>query len=149
MKIILRQDHEQLGRAGTTVEVKDGYARNFLLPRGLVYPATPKYERMLVDEDRLRRKRDVHKQRGAEELAELISKTSVVAKSKAGEEGRLFGSVTPQDIVDLLQAQGIELDRRKIVMEEPIKFLGTYQVRVHLHADVNAHLQVSVVKEDE
>ncbi|MCX6639026.1 MAG: 50S ribosomal protein L9 [bacterium] len=149
MKIILRQDHEKLGRTGTTVEVKDGYARNYLLPRGLVYPATPKFERMLAQEDRLNRKRESHKQRNAQDEADVLTKASVVAKAKVGEEGRLFGSVTAQDIVDLLAQQGIELDRRKIVMEEPIKFLGTYQVRIHLHGDVNAHLQVSVVKDEE
>lgn len=149
MKVILRQDYDPLGKSGAILEVKDGYARNFLIPRGIVYPATPKYERMLQDEDRLRQKREVYKQKSAQELAELLAKTTVIARHKAGEEGKLFGSVTSQDIAALLAEQGIELDRRKIVLDEPIRLLGTYQVRVHLHEDVNALLQVSVVKEEE
>lgn len=149
MKIILRQDYEPLGKSGAVLAVKEGYARNFLIPRGLAYPAAPKYERMLKVEEELRLKKEAHKHRGAQELADLLAKTTVIAKNKAGEEGRLFGSVTSQDIADLLAQQGIELDRRKIVLDEPIRLLGTYQVRVHLHEDVNALLQVSVVKEEE
>jgi len=148
MKIILRQDFETLGKSGTIVEVKDGYARNFLIPKGIVYPATPKYQKILADEEKLHSKREQHKESTAQELAELLSKTSVVAKSKAGEEGRLFGSVTAQDIADLLAQQNIEVDKRKIVLDEPIKILGTYQVRIRLHSDVEAQIQVSVVKED-
>lgn len=149
MKVILRQNFEPLGSFGTEIEVKDGYARNFLIPNGIVYPATAKYRRVLQEDERLKQKKEVHKHKTAEELAELLSKATVIAKMKAGEEGRLFGSVTSQDISDLLAEQGIELDRRKIVLDEPIKLLGTYQVRVHLHTDVDALIQVSVVKEEE
>lgn len=149
MKVILRQDHEQLGKIGKTLEVKSGFARNYLIPSGLAYPATAKYINVLSEEERLLKKKEAHKAKGATELAQALSKATVITKRKAGEEGRLFGSVTSQDIADLLAEQGIELDRRKIVLDEPIKLLGTYQVRVHLHADVNALLQVSVVKEEE
>jgi large subunit ribosomal protein L9 len=149
MKVILRENYEPLGKSGTVLEVKDGYARNYLIPRGIVYPATPKYQRMLEEEERLRKKREVFKVKNAQELADALSKATVIAKRKAGEEGRLFGSVTSQDIADLLAEQGIEVDKRKIVMDEPIRLLGTYQVRVHLHQDVEALLQVSVVKEEE
>ncbi len=149
MKVILRENYEPLGKSGTVLEVKDGYARNFLIPRGIVYPATPKYQRMLEEEERLRKKREVFKVKSAQELAEALSKATVIAQRKAGEEGRLFGSVTSQDIADLLAEQGIEVDKRKIVLDEPIRLLGTYQVRVHLHQDVEALLQVSVVKEEE
>ncbi|MFH1733090.1 MAG: 50S ribosomal protein L9 [bacterium] len=148
MKIILRQDFEPLGKSGSIREVKDGYARNFLIPKGIVYPATQKFQKMLADEERLSQKRNQYKQSGAQELADLLAKTSVVAKSKAGEEGRLFGSVTSQDIADLLSEQNIEVDKRKIVLDEPIRILGTYQVRIRLHTDVEALLQVSVVKEE-
>ena len=148
MKVILRQDYEPLGPVGAVAEVKDGYARNFLIPKGVVYPATPKYQRVFEEEKRLRVKREEHKQESAAELAEILSKVSVIARRKAGEEGRLFGSVTSQDISELLAEQGIELDRRKIILDEPIRLLGTYQVRVHLHEDINALLQVSVIKED-
>jgi large subunit ribosomal protein L9 len=148
MKIILRQDFEPLGKVGAVLEVKDGYARNYLIPRGIVFPATPKYQRMFEEDERLRSKKEEHKHRGAEELAEVLAQATVIATRKAGEEGRLFGSVTSQDISELLAQQGIELDRRKIIMDEPIRLLGTYQVRVHLHEDINALLQVSVVKEE-
>lgn len=134
---------------GATVDVKDGYARNFLIPKGIVYPATPKYLNVLQEEERLQHKKEAHKTKSAEELAAMLSNATVVATRKAGEEGRLFGSVTSSDISELLAEQGIELDRRKIVLDDPIRLLGTYQVRVHLHEDVNALVQVSVIKEED
>ena len=149
MKVILRQDYEPLGKMGTTLDVKDGYARNFLIPNGIVYLATPKYLNILQEEERLQKKRETYKHKGAEDLAEVLSNATVITRRKASEEGRLFGSVTSQDIAELLAEQGIELDRRKIVLDEPIRLLGTYQVRVHLHEDINALLQVSVVKEED
>jgi large subunit ribosomal protein L9 len=148
MKVILRQDFEALGKIGSSHEVKDGYARNFLIPRGLVYPASSKYERLLESEKKLVWKRQQHQIKGAQELAEKLGQSSVILHSKAGEEGRLFGSVTSQDIAEELLKQGLELDRRKIILDEPIRLLGTYQVRVHLQAEVNALLQVSVLKEE-
>jgi len=148
MKVILRQDYESLGKIGSRIEVKDGYARNFLIPQGIVYPAAPKYERLLEGEKRLALKRMEHQMRSAQELAEKLAQTAVVLRSKAGEEGKLFGSVTSQDIAEALSQQGIELDRRKIVLDEPIRLLGNYQVRVHLAAEANALLQVTVLKEE-
>ncbi len=149
MKVILRQNYEPLGKSGAEIEVKDGYARNFLLPNGLVYPSTPKFKRILQEDERLRAKKGAHKIKNAEELAETLSKAAVTAKQKAGEGGRLFGSVTSQDIAALLAEQGIELDRRKIILDEPIRLLGTYQVRVKLYTGVETTLQVSVIKEEE
>ncbi len=148
MKVILRQDFESLGKMGSIHTVKDGYARNFLIPKGIVYPATPKYEKIFEAERKLLQKRLDYQVKSAEELAAKLSQASVVVYSKAGEEGRLFGSVTAQDISDALAQQGIEVDRRKIILDEPIKVLGTYQVRVHLHGEVNTLLQVSVLKEE-
>jgi large subunit ribosomal protein L9 len=148
VKVILRQDYEPLGKIGTRHDVKDGYARNFLIPRGIVYPASSKYEGLLETENKLALKRQQHKIKGAQELAEKLGQTVIILRSKAGEEGRLFGSVTSQDIAAALLEQNIELDRRKIILDEPIKLLGTYQVRVHLQAEVEALLQVSVLKED-
>lgn len=148
MKVILRQNYEPLGKLGATLEVKDGYARNFLIPRGLVYPASAKYEKMLEAERKLYEKRQAHVSKSAQELADRLAGVTVVAFRKAGEEGRLFGSVTSADIADLLAQQGLELDRRKIILDEPIRLLGNYQVRVHLHEDINATLQVSVQKEE-
>lgn len=148
MKVILRQDFESLGKMGSIHTVKDGYARNFLIPKGIVYPATAKYEKIFEAERKLLQKKLDYQIKSAEELAAKLAQASVVVYSKAGEEGRLFGSVTAQDISESLRQQGIELDRRKIILDEPIKQLGTYQVRVHLHGDVNALLQVSVLKEE-
>ena len=148
MKVILRQDFEPLGKIGSGHEVKAGYARNFLIPRGLAYPASGKYERLLEAEKKLAMKRQQHQIRGAQELAEKLGQTPIILRSKAGEEGRLFGSVTSQNIAEALLEQGIELDRRKIILDEPIRLLGTYQVRVHVQAEVNALLQVSVLKEE-
>jgi large subunit ribosomal protein L9 len=147
MKVILRQDYEPLGKIGARLEVKAGYARNFLIPRGLVYPATGKYEGLLEAEKKLVVKRLQHQMKGAKELADRLGQTAVVIRSKAGEEGKLFGSVTSQDIAAALLEQGLEMDRRKIILDEPIRLLGTYQVRVHLQAEVNALLQVTVLKE--
>ncbi len=149
MKVILRQDYEPLGKSGAEIEVKDGYARNYLLPKGIVFPATAKNLKIIQEDERIRSKKETFKFKSAEEHAELLSNASVIVKQKAGEEGRLFGSVTSQDIASRLAEQGIELDKRKIVMDEPIKLLGTYQVRVKLHADVEANIQVSVLKEEE
>lgn len=121
MKVILRQDYEPLGQIGARLDVKDGYARNFLIPRGLVYPATAQHERLLEAEKRLAVKRLEHQNKSAEELAGRLAQATVVVHSKAGEEGRLFGTVTAQDIAAALLEQGIELDRRKIILDEPIK----------------------------
>ncbi|TKJ40376.1 50S ribosomal protein L9 [candidate division LCP-89 bacterium B3_LCP] len=149
MKVILREKFETLGDMGTTLNVKDGYARNYLIPRGIAYPATDKYLNVLQEEEKLQQKKDAHKVKSAEQLAEVLSKATVIAKRKSGEEGKLFGSVTSQDITSALAEQGIELDRRKIVLDEPIRLLGNYQVRVRLHADVNVLIQVAVIKEEE
>ena len=137
-----------MGKMGAALDVKDGYARNFLIPRGIAYPATHKYERMLQEDKRIYQKREAHKHKGAQELADLLSNTAVTAQRKSGEEGRLFGSVTSQDIADLLTEKGVEIDKRKIVLDEPIRLLGTYQVRVHLHEDINALVQVLVVRDE-
>ncbi|RJP80373.1 MAG: 50S ribosomal protein L9 [Candidatus Zixiibacteriota bacterium] len=148
MKVILRQNYEPLGKMGARLEVKDGYARNYLIPRGLAYPATSQYEKMLLTETRLHDKRVAHLQKAAADQAERLSGITVTTYRKAGEEGRLFGSVTSTDIAELLAEQGIEVDRRKITLDEPIKVLGNYQVRIHLHEQVNAMVGVAVLKEE-
>ncbi len=149
MKVILRQNFEPLGKAGAQVEVKDGYARNFLIPCGLVYPATAASDKLLAAEQIIREKRSRHNLKNAEELAQRLSQITVTTKRKAGEEGRLFGSVTSQDIAEELLAQGVEIDKRKVVLDEPIKLLGNYQVRVNLHEGLKALIQVAVLKADE
>ncbi len=147
MKIILRQTIERLGEAGQVVTVKDGYARNYLIPKNLAYPATPSYIKMLEEERRQKQNRLVKEKRMAEELAEKLKKVSVTIPVRVGEEDRMFGSVTTQDVAAALEAQGFEIDRRKILLEEPIKELGIYPVSIKLHPEVEASIKVWVVKE--
>lgn len=147
MQVILREDVDKLGKIGDTVKVKDGYARNYLIPMKKAIEATPKNLRALehtkkMVSDRLRRLK-----KEAATVADRLKTISVVIKAKAGEEGKLFGAVTSMDIAEAVRAQGIEIDRRKIILDEPIKRLGEYTVQVKLHADVAADIKVSVVEE--
>jgi large subunit ribosomal protein L9 len=148
MQVILREDIDKLGKTGDLVKVADGYARNYLVPRKKAIEATPKNlnamnhaKKMVADS--LRRQK---KQAAAD--ADNIKALSITIKAKAGEEGKLFGSVTSMDLAEAVKAQGVELDKRKIVLEEPIKRLGEYTVTVKLHADVTADFKVSVIAEE-
>lgn len=147
MKIILRQDYENLGNAGDIVNVKPGYARNFLLPKKIAYPAKPNYVRMIEEEKRQKEQRARKEKKLAEELATKLSSVSVTISVSVGEEDKMFGSVTSQDIAAELEKQGHEVDRRKIVLEEPIKALGIYSVPIKLFSEVEANIKVWVVKE--
>ncbi len=147
MKIILKQDYANLGKFGDVVQVKDGYARNFLIPREIAMPASDKNLRLL-NEDRKRVEiRQVKEKRVAEKLAKSLEQVSLTATVQVGEEDKVFGAVTSQDIANLLQAKGFEIDRRKIAIDEPIKALGVYEVPIKLHAEVEAKIKVWVVKE--
>ncbi len=147
MKVILRQDYEALGRIGDVVEVKDGYARNYLLPRNIAYQATAGSLRALEEEKLQYARRQQKEAKTAEALAATLSGTSVTLKMKVGEEDRLFGSVTSQMISEQLESQGITIDKRSIELADPIKTLGMYEVPVKLHAKVTATLKVWVVAE--
>ncbi len=147
MKIILRQDHEKLGKIGDVVDVKDGYARNFLIPRNLAYEATKSSLRMLEEEKKQHAKKQVKEHKHAELLAEQLEKTSVTIKMKVGEDDKLFGSVTAQLIADSLAEKGITLDKRAIELEEPIKALGIYDVKARLATGVSGTVKVWVVRE--
>lgn len=148
MKIVLRDDVEHLGRKGDVVDVADGYARNYLVPRGLAIRAT---KGVVAQAEAMRRNREIREIRDreqAEEVAARLAAQPVEIRARAGETGKLFGSVTAADIVEAVRsATGVELDRRKLVLVEPLKELGTAEVAVHLHTDVDATLQVSVVAE--
>lgn len=147
-EIILQKDIENLGEAGEIVDVSAGYARNFLLPRGLAVPATEgNMKRIEQERRRLDRARTRDRDR-AEELAEQLADRSLSFAVRAGEEGRLFGSVTSADIVERLGEEGIEVDRKLIRLDEPIKELGVYRVPVELHAEVRPELKVWVVAEE-
>lgn len=147
MKIILRQDHESLGKTGDVIEVKTGFARNFLIPNKLAYPAKPNYVRMMTEESRQKQQRIRKEKSAAEELAAKLAAVSVTIQVSVGEEDKMFGAVTSQDIADALKEQNHEIDRRKIVLDEPIKALGIHEVPIKLFTDVEANIKVWVVKE--
>ncbi|GAB1431097.1 50S ribosomal protein L9 [Ignavibacteria bacterium] len=147
MKVILRQDVESLGRVGEIVNVKDGYARNYLIPRNYAYYATAGAMKAFEAEKK-RYLADVAKVRNAAQgLAAKLAEVQVSIAMKVGEEGRLFGSATPQMIADNLAEQGFTIDRRTIMIDEPIKTLGVYDVNIKLHTDVTATVKVWIISE--
>jgi large subunit ribosomal protein L9 len=146
MKVILREDVDKLGRMGDLVNVADGYARNFLIPRNLAALATTKNIKSLEHEKRVIADRIKKEKMAAEEEAKKISAVSVSIPAQVGEEGKLFGSVTSKDIADAIAAQGFEIDKRKIQLEKPIKEIGTFMVPVKVHHDITAQVKVEVVK---
>ncbi len=147
MKIVLRQDYEPLGTAGEIVNVKTGFARNFLIPKGYAMLATDKnLKRYENDQKQLHWLQEKEK-RQSEELAKTLENVSCTITVQVGEEDKMFGSVTSQNITEALEAQGYTIDKRKILLEEPIKSLGIYSVPIKLHADVEAKVKVWVVKE--
>ena len=147
MEIILRLDVQHLGRAGEVVKVKDGYARNYLLPKGLAYPATEgNRKRVTFEADRLARLAETEKQSAEGEAAKLAG-VSLTFPMKVGEEDKLYGSVTASEIQRRLEEQGIHVDKRKIDLPEPIRSLGEFRVGIKLHAEVRPELTVVVVKE--
>jgi large subunit ribosomal protein L9 len=145
--VILREDVKSLGKAGELVRVKPGYARNYLLPRGLAFEATEGNKKRIAAETRARGARDQAERAEAERFAAALGAISLTLTGKAGEEGKLFGSITAQDIAEALAAQGQQVDRRRIELEHPIKTLGHHTVGVRLHADVHAEVRVLVVPE--
>jgi large subunit ribosomal protein L9 len=148
MEVILREDIERLGNRGQVVKVANGYARNFLLPKRLAVAATDA-NRKIVEQERQAHLRREAKQKGeAEDLSKLMSGVIVTIAQKAGENDQLFGSVTSKDVADALAAKNFIIDRRKVLLDEPIKQLGEFKVPVRLHKDVTAEVTVQVVKEE-
>jgi large subunit ribosomal protein L9 len=147
MKVILKSDVKDLGNIGEVVNVKDGFARNFLVPKGLAVEASTKNVKVFEHEKKKIQEMARKVKAGAAGLAEKISAAKITIKAKAGEEDRLFGSVTSMDIADALKAEGIEIDKKKIQLDEPIKRIGEYSVAIKLHSDVSAQLNVQVVPE--
>lgn len=145
-EVILMQDVPGLGKQGDVTRVTAGYARNFLYPKRLAAPATPKHVRMLEME---RKRREAEARRAVERVrqeAEKLSQVSCTIAAHAGEDGKLFGSITAQDIADQLEQAGYSVDKRLIDIPEPIKELGVYTVEVRLHADITAAVKVWVVE---
>ncbi len=147
MEIILRQAIENLGHPGDVVTVKNGYARNFLLPRGFAYEATPgNLKRIGAERGRLEAA-ESERRESASELAKRLEEVQLTFSARVGEEGKLFGSVTSADVAEQLAAQGFHIEKRLIDLHEPIKALGVYRVPVRLHADVKPEIRVWVIKQ--
>jgi large subunit ribosomal protein L9 len=147
MEVILRNAIDKLGHPGDIVSVSPGYARNFLLPRGLAYQATPgNLKRIAAEKSRLEALENERKA-AAESIAEKLAEVSVTFAARVGEEGKLFGSVTTADIAHQLEAQGFKIEKRQIELNEPIKALGMYKVPIKLHADVHPEIKVWIIKQ--
>jgi large subunit ribosomal protein L9 len=147
MEVILREDVEKLGARGEVVRVAAGYARNFLLPQRLAVAATESNKKIVDQERQAWLKREAKAQNESEDLSKLLDAHTVTITQRAGENDQLFGSVTAKDLADALEAQGFTIDRRKILLEEPIRSLGDFTVPVRLHRAVTANLKVHVVRE--
>ena len=145
MQVILREDVANLGQTGDLVTVKDGYGRNFLIPKGLAVLATPRNKRRLDYDKKVIEQRDVKRSRDAQTLKEAIEKLSLTIAKQTGEEGKLFGSVTTREIAEGITEEGIEVDRKSIQLEQPIKSLGVFTVEIRLTRDVTANLKLWVV----
>jgi large subunit ribosomal protein L9 len=147
MEVILKEDIANVGKIGEVVRVRDGYARNYLLPRGLVLMANKKNLKTFEHQKKLVADQKEKVMRQAQGAADQLTSVALVIAMKAGEEGRLFGSVTNMQIEKALKAKGLNVDRRKIHLDEPIKTLGDYEVPVRLAADLTVPLKISVVSD--
>ena len=147
MEVILRDDVPKLGQRGDIVTVKDGYARNFLFPRHLALPATPGNRKQVEQEKLAAARREAKEKTGAEAVSGMLADVVLTIPAKAGESDQLFGSVTAMDIAEALAAKGYNIDKRKVLLEEPIKTIGEYEVALRLHRDVATSVKVAVVRE--
>lgn len=149
MKVLLKKDFELLGTAGEVKEVKNGYARNYLIPKGIATIASPSNLKSFEEVRRQQGRKILRETNDAKIIASRIETDSIVIKVKTAEEGKIYGSVSPIMVHDALSAKGYNIDRRKIVMPEHIKSLGEYSVDIKLYTDVIAKLKVSVISEEE
>lgn len=147
MKVILKEEIKTLGKVGDVVQVKPGFARNYLIPKGMAVEATPSNMKVIVHEAKIAEIRSQKAKKEAQSLADRLSKVSVTASVQVGEEDRVFGAVTSQDIANLLQESGFEIDKKRILLEEPIKALGVFEVPIKVHSEVEAKIKVWVVRE--
>lgn len=147
MEVILRNAVDKLGHPGDIVSVSPGYARNFLLPRGLAYEATAGNRKRIAAEKSRLEALENERKAAAQAVADKLVEVSVTFAARVGEEGKLFGSVTTSDIAHQLEAQGFKIEKRQIELNEPIKALGMYKVPIKLHADVHPEIKVWVIKQ--
>ena len=148
MKVILRADVEKLGRLGQIVKVKPGFGRNYLIPKGLAMPATDANQRVFESERKKLQAAMDSVKAAAERLAEQINAAHLTVPVRVGENDRLYGSVTNAQLADMLGERGLDIDRKKITMDEPLRSLGVYEIEVRLHPDVRAVFKVSVVRHE-
>jgi large subunit ribosomal protein L9 len=147
VKVILKEDIENLGKIGDLVVVADGYGRNYLLPRGVALEASTKNMKTLEHQKKVIQARIQKQKSDSEVLAQRLSAISCTIAKKAGEDDKLFGSVTSRDIEEALKAEGVTIDRKRIILEEPLKRLGVYSIAIKVHPEVTAEVKVWVVKE--
>lgn len=147
MKVILKDEVKNMGNMGQIVEVADGYARNYLVPRGLAVEANTKNIKSLEHQKRVIQEKSKKIRNQAQELSNKMTTMSLVIKAKAGEEGKLFGSVTTMDIAESLKNEGLEIDKKKISLDEPIKRLGSYTVNIKVHPEVTTQVNLQVIEE--
>jgi large subunit ribosomal protein L9 len=147
MEVILRQSVEKLGQLGEVVKVSAGFARNYLIPRGIAVEATPGNKKRIEQQQQRLEAAENARREGASSVAERLEQVSLTFSARVGEEGKLFGSVTAADIVQQLESQGYHIEKRQVDLHEPIKALGVYRVPIRLHADVKPEIKVWVIKQ--
>ena len=147
MEVILREHVDNLGERGEVVKVADGYARNYLLPRKLALPATEGNKKHVERERKIVESREAEEKGQAEAIASRLNAIDIIIARRTGETEQLYGSVTSSDIADFLKTKGFEIDRRKLILPEPIKLIGEHTVPLKLHREVTVPLKVQVVKE--
>lgn len=149
MEIILRETIDNLGRAGQVVKVADGYARNYLLPRKLAYPATPGNLKVIDAERQSLLRKEAKQKEDAEKLLKMLEAVEVTIRRKVGENNVLYGSVTNSDVADELEKKGFQIEKRKIHMEDHVKSVGEFSIPIRLFKDVTAHIKLKVEPEPE
>jgi large subunit ribosomal protein L9 len=149
MEIILRETIDSLGRAGEVVKVADGYARNYLLPRKLAYPATPGNRKVIEFERQSLLRKEAKQKEDAEKLLQMLEGLEISIRRKVGEQDALYGSVTNSDVAEELEKKGFQIEKRKIHMDDHIKALGEYSIPIRLFKDVTAHVKLKVEAETE
>lgn len=148
MEVVLIKDHENLGKALDVVPVKDGYARNFLIPKGIAVPATEGNKKRVTQTREIEKIREDKKRIEAQDIASKIEQTPCTIPVKVGDEDKIFGSVSSQEIADFLQKEGFKIEKRDVNIDEPIKRLGVYTISITVYRSVTANLKVWVVKEE-
>ncbi len=149
MKVLLKDDVKEVGKRGDVVVVKDGFARNYLLPRNLALEVTPGNIKIVEEERRAQKRREAKEKAEAQGLSERISAVSCVIPVKVGEEDKMYGSITSQHIAEALEKEGIEISKKSIELGSPIKTLGIHEVPIRLHPELIVKFRVEVVKEEE